>query len=89
MIKLNRTIVISFFALLIGTEPAWAYLDPGTGSLILQSLIAGIAGALVVCRLYWAQLKNFLARVFSRGPAQPAADKTSDDAREDRDTEQP
>ena len=89
MIKLNRTIVISICALLIGTEPASAYLDPGTGSLILQTLIAGIAGALVVCRLYWAQLKAFLARLFSRGRAQPVADKTLDDAREDRDTEQP
>jgi hypothetical protein len=89
MIKSNRTIVIVFFVLLIGTEPAWAYLDPGTGSLILQSLIAGIAGALVVGRLYWAQLKNFLAKVFSRGRAQPAADTTLDDAHEDRDSEQP
>ncbi len=89
MIKSNQTIVIVFFALLIGTEPAWAYLDPGTGSLILQSLIAGIAGALVVWRLYWAQLKTFLAKVFSRGRAQPAADKTLDDAREDSDTEPP
>ncbi len=89
MIKSNRTIVIVFFVLLIGTEPAWAYLDPGTGSLILQSLIAGIAGALVVCRLYWAQLKTFLAKVFSRGRAQSAADKTLDDARQDRDTKPP
>ncbi len=89
MIKSNRTIVIVFFVLLIGTEPAWAYLDPGTGSLILQSLIAGIAGGLVVCRLYWAQLKTFLAKVFSRGRAQPAADKTLDDARQDRDTKPP
>lgn len=39
--------------------PAYAYLDPGTGSMILQGLIAGVAGAAVVVRLYWDRLKTF------------------------------
>lgn len=89
MIKVTQIRLISSCAVLLGTEPAWAYLDPGTGSLILQSLIAGIAGALVVGRLYWAQLKTFLAKAFSRSRAQPAVDETLDDAREDSDTELP
>ncbi len=38
-----------------------AYLDPGTGSIILQSLLAGIAVAIGVLRLYWQQFKSFLA----------------------------
>ena len=29
------------------------YLDPGTGSLILQALIAAIAGLSVAVKLYW------------------------------------
>ena len=37
---------------------AAAYLDPGTGSMILQGLIAGLAGLAVACRLYWHKLKN-------------------------------
>ena len=44
---------------LVTMETAWAYLDPGTGSLIVQSLIAGAAGAMVVGRLYWDKLKGF------------------------------
>jgi hypothetical protein len=32
--------------------PAWAYLDPGTGSMMLQLLLGGVAGAMVVGRLY-------------------------------------
>ncbi len=36
---------------------AHAYLDAGTGSMILQAVIATVAGALVVLRLYWGRLK--------------------------------
>ena len=43
------------------TTPAYAYLDPGTGSIILQGLIAGVAGALVVVKLYWSRLKTFFS----------------------------
>ena len=42
--------------------PAHAYLDPGTGSIVLQLLLGGLAGAMVVLKLYWAQLKAFLSR---------------------------
>jgi hypothetical protein len=89
MNKLTLTTIISFCVILTGTEPAWAYLDPGTGSLILQSLIAGIAGMLVVGRLYWAKLKNFLATAFSRSSSQPTTDGTADDERGNRDSELP
>lgn len=44
------------------SSPAWAYLDPGTGSMILQLLIASIAGALVVIKMYWYKLKKFFSR---------------------------
>ncbi len=41
--------------------PSHAYLDPGTGSIILQSLLAGIAVAIGLLRHYWFQLKSFIA----------------------------
>lgn len=36
--------------------PALAYLDPGTGSMILQVVLGGVAGAVVVGKLYWHRL---------------------------------
>jgi len=48
--------------LLVCTEPAYAYLDPGTGSILLQGLIAAIAGAMITGRLYWSRIKNFFSR---------------------------
>ena len=38
---------------------AHAYLDPGTGSLILQGIIGGIAAVAVVAKLYWHRLVRF------------------------------
>ncbi len=44
-----------------------AYIDPGSGSLILQAIIGGVAAAGVVIRLYWSRLKRFL-RIERGGP---------------------
>lgn len=37
-----------------------AYIDPGSGSFILQALIATLAGALVAANIYWQKIKRFL-----------------------------
>lgn len=52
------------FALFMGNglappAPAYAYLDPGTGSMILQMILGGVAGILVVGKLYWQRIKEF------------------------------
>ncbi len=48
--------------LFAGTAPAQAYLDPGTGSIILQATIGAIAGALVAVRVFWHRIKSILKR---------------------------
>jgi len=45
-------------------DSAFANLDPGTGSIILQSLIAGIIGSLAFARMYWTRLKDVVRRTF-------------------------
>jgi len=42
--------------------PAYAYLDPGTGSMVLQVLLGVAVGALTAGKLYWAKIKNFFYR---------------------------
>ena len=39
---------------------ALAYLDPGSGGLLLQGLVAGVASAAVMTKLYWRRAKRFL-----------------------------
>ncbi len=60
--KIRRCIGVGGFSLWIialTSQPAWAYLDPGTGSIILQVLLGGFAGALVIVKLYWHRVKSF------------------------------
>ncbi len=42
--------------------PAHAYLDPGTGGMLLQLLVGAIAGSIVFLRLKWTQVKGFFSR---------------------------
>ena len=41
-----------------------AYLDPGSGSMILQALAGGVAAIAVVGKMYWRRI----TRLFGRGP---------------------
>jgi hypothetical protein len=40
--------------------PANAYLDPGTGSMVIQVILGGIVAALTLLKLYWRRVKAFL-----------------------------
>lgn len=44
-------------ALLLFTQPAWAYLDPGTGSMLLQVILGGIAAIGVALKLFWHKIR--------------------------------
>jgi hypothetical protein len=41
--------------------PAYAYLDPGTGSALLQALVGGIALVAAVVTHRWHQLRSWFA----------------------------
>ena len=39
-------------------QPAHAYLDPGTGSILLQGLIAAVAAVTVGVRIYFSKIRG-------------------------------
>ena len=63
--RIVNVALLAAFAGLLCTGPAWAYLDPGTGSMMLQLLLGGIAGAMVVGKLYWHRFRGFVTSRFS------------------------
>lgn len=77
MNKFIKFLMTSLCMIMLLSESAWAYLDPGTGSLILQSVIAGVAGALVVGRLYWEKLKVYFSSIFSPAESTSSADASN------------
>jgi hypothetical protein len=39
-----------------------AYLDPGSGSVLIQLLIAGLLGAAFILKVSWSKIKAFFSR---------------------------
>jgi hypothetical protein len=41
-------------------DTVFAYLDPGSGSMLVQLLVGGLAGIAVTAKLYWRRILIFL-----------------------------
>ena len=64
---MNKLRIVTLAAWIFGNPSiAHAYLDPGTGAMLLQLLLGGVAGLLVILKLYWHRIKESTARFFSR-----------------------
>jgi len=57
-----NTIILFFFL----NSNAYAYLDPGSGSIILQAILGFIAASLVTISFYWAKAKTFLSKLLKK-----------------------
>ena len=55
-VSLSLVMVLAF------TGNAHAYFDPGTGSLIVQGVIAAVGAILVAGRMYWARIKSLFEK---------------------------
>jgi hypothetical protein len=40
----------------------FAYLDPGSGSMILQAVVGGVAAVAVFGKMYWRRFQRFLGK---------------------------
>jgi hypothetical protein len=58
--------------LLLAADPARAYIDPGTGSMLVQSLLAIIAIALAAGRSGWEKVKSLFSRRRNDAPDREA-----------------
>ena len=52
-----------------------SYLDPGSGSFILQLILATLLGSLLILRSSWTKVKDFLAGLFNRNPGEDDQDE--------------
>lgn len=53
----NLMQLVVFCTLLVCAIDAHAYLDPGTGSMLLQVILGGVAAVGVAAKLYWHKLR--------------------------------
>lgn len=58
-----------------GMSNAAAYLDPGTGSIIFQSIIAVVASGVAVFATAWRRVVRFFSGLFNNSNVEKHSDK--------------
>lgn len=64
----STALLMLVMALFVFPTQAHAYLDPGTGSYLLQIALAAIVGTLFAIRLFWIRIRTFFKDLFKKRP---------------------
>lgn len=56
-----RWVLIASAASITTAEPAHAYLDPATGSMIIQIVTGTVLGAILIVKTYWRRIKGYFS----------------------------
>ena len=59
-------LVLSVAYLLSSVSSAQAYLDPGTGSIILQAILGFVAATAATVSIYWSKFKSIVNKIFKK-----------------------
>ncbi len=51
-----------FLCFFLFSSQALAYLDPGTGSMMLQMIIGGVLAVIYTMKVYWRRIKDFFKK---------------------------
>ncbi len=76
MLRKLSNLVCALFVV-FAPSSAYAYIDPGTGSILIQGMIAAIAAIGVTLKLYWHRFKAFFRR---NSTSEETVDKLSTDS---------
>ena len=63
---MKKYILVTITLLFFLSNDAYAYLDPGSGSIILQAILGFVAAALATASYYGNKLKIFFSKLFKR-----------------------
>jgi len=64
----NATIIVLFMILFaFSIQNAYAYIDLGTGSYILQAGIAVVLGAILSFKVFWRKIIGKFSKILSKG----------------------
>jgi hypothetical protein len=66
LIRTGKNIILFLFIVILISNRLYCYIDPGTGSYIIQLIVAGIIGISFTVKLFWKRIKAFLSKNLSR-----------------------
>lgn len=58
-------VLLSFVLMTALSRQAYGYIDPGTGSYIIQVLLAGFVGSMFLLKIFWKSVKLFFVKLLS------------------------
>ena len=61
-----KKLLYYIIATILFSNPAYAYLDPGTGSMILNLIVGAAAGAITFASVFWQKIKNFFRKILKK-----------------------
>jgi hypothetical protein len=64
--KKSSVLIFTLICLLGWAPDVYAYFDPGTGSMVLQLLMASIFGFLFTLKTYWKKVKGFVKNLVGK-----------------------
>jgi hypothetical protein len=75
-LRINRVkiAIVALFVVFFYPTAAFAYLDPGTGSAVIQGLIAALAAIGLTLKVYWHRVLGFLGLRRSSNEEKSGAD---------------
>ena len=71
------TLIAAALLLLAVSPPAFAYLDPSTGSMVVSAIVGIFASIALAVKTYWYKIKGFFRR---GGNSQPQNDASQEPA---------
>jgi hypothetical protein len=57
-----KILFLAVFIFLLSEKRAFAYLDPGSGSMIVQIIIGTIAASAIAIKTFWVKIRSFFGR---------------------------
>jgi len=64
--SLMYSVFLAGLLFLAFTRDTHAYLDPGSGSYIIQLVVAGLLGGSLAIKIFWGNIKTFVSGLFSK-----------------------
>lgn len=58
----SRIVILGAMFLVTLTRPSYAYVDPGSASIVITAVLGGIAALGYTVRLYWQRFKGLFKR---------------------------
>ena len=65
--NMMKKIKIAAALFLLITAWCFGYIDPGTGSYVIQVILAAVVGFIFGLKIFWRNIKDFFKKRFHRG----------------------